>query len=280
VASFVPTLCVLSVAATARNIYLAPALPGAALLLGWWVQECAASHDPWERRAIRATSLLLVLAAIACAAAAVIVGRDAGDGLPARPLFAAVSALGVAAAAALAAQSWRTAGRGTLPRAVLGLLVAYAALLVGPASQIYRRVDAWQDLAAIGQAMRRDAEGRPLILYGPDETTRAFIDMYTRTSVMLIPLPVTAASAARLRSELAARPESLVVAQLPGRDQGRRLRELAASWGLAAAPRPAAGAAAADQGLPWAAGLPVRIAHRYDLPNGRRYVLLAATASR
>ncbi len=46
------------------------------------------------------------------------------------------------------------------------------------ASQIYRRVDGWQDLAAIGAALRRDADRRPLILFGPDETTRAFVDMY------------------------------------------------------------------------------------------------------
>ena len=39
-ASALPPLAVLlSVAATARNIYLAPALPGFALLLGWWARE-------------------------------------------------------------------------------------------------------------------------------------------------------------------------------------------------------------------------------------------------
>ena len=35
-ATALPSLALLSVAATARNIYLAPALPGFALLLGWW----------------------------------------------------------------------------------------------------------------------------------------------------------------------------------------------------------------------------------------------------
>ena len=40
-ASSLPALAVLSVAATARNIYFAPALPGFALLLGWWGREAA-----------------------------------------------------------------------------------------------------------------------------------------------------------------------------------------------------------------------------------------------
>src|SRR5580700_695905 len=38
-AASVPPLALLSVAATARNIYFAPALPGAALLLAWWARE-------------------------------------------------------------------------------------------------------------------------------------------------------------------------------------------------------------------------------------------------
>ena len=45
IATFVPTLAVLSLAATARNIYLAPALPGIALLLGWWAQGLRVEHD-------------------------------------------------------------------------------------------------------------------------------------------------------------------------------------------------------------------------------------------
>ena len=45
-ATALPSLALLSVAATARNIYLAPALPGFALLLGWWAT--LESHDRWD----------------------------------------------------------------------------------------------------------------------------------------------------------------------------------------------------------------------------------------
>ena len=77
-------------------------------------------------------------------------------------------------------------------------------LLAGPASQLYRQVEGWQDLARIGRAIAADADGRPLILFAPDETTRALIDMYTRPSVALIPGPVDPQSIARLKEAVPA----------------------------------------------------------------------------
>src|SRR5579862_3048522 len=76
-ASTLPPLTLLSVAATARNIYLAPALPGFALLLGWWVRESVAMHDRWDLRSIRVTSLLLLAAAAVFALAAAVLATDA-----------------------------------------------------------------------------------------------------------------------------------------------------------------------------------------------------------
>jgi len=275
VATFLPALGVLSIAATARNIYLAPALPGVALLLGYWVRDLVAAHDRWDAGAVRATSMLLLLAVAAAAAAAVIIGRDSWDEMSARGLFVAVSFLGLVSAAACAISAWRAAGQGQLLQGLFALLLAYSALLVGPASQIYRRVDAWQDLATIGREIEGAAAGRPVILFAPDETTRAFVDMYARTSVGLIPGPITTASVERLRSRLSSEPQSLVVTQLPGRHSSRTFRELAAHLGLEGRLGPAP--LFDDAQLPaWAADLKLRVAHLYALPNGRRYALLEA----
>ena len=281
VATFVPTVGLLSVAATARNVYLAPALPGLALLLGWWVRGLFTTYDRWDTRALLGTSSLLLFAALVCAAAVVIIGQDSWSVMNARTVFVAVSCLGLVSAAAFAISAWRATRRGLLLRGLFGLLLAYCALLVGPASQIYRRVDAWQDLATIGRAIARDATDRPLILFAPDETARAFIDMYARTSVGLIPGPITPASADRLRAELQSNPHSLVVTQLPGRSDSRTFRELKSRLGpgrLTSTPR-----SDDDQAPSWASDLELRIAHRYSLPNGRRYALLElgnAAASR
>jgi 4-amino-4-deoxy-L-arabinose transferase-like glycosyltransferase len=276
VATFVPTLAVLSVAATARNIYLAPALPGIALLLGWWLDRLHISHDAWDRRALRATSVLLLLAAAVLAFATIVVGRDAWDALPNRAGFVGIATLGLAAAGVCAVGGWRASRQARLPAAAYALLLAYCALLVGPASQIYRRVDAWQDLGAIGRGIARDAGGRPLILFAADETTRALIDMYASRTALFIPGPIDPQATQRLRAQLAERPGSLVVSQLPSRADSRTLRELAAVLGLArrlpAVPTSPPGAVTLP---PWASTSGLQVEHLYALPNGRRYALLA-----
>ena len=281
-ATFVPTLGVLSLAATARNIYLAPALPGVALLLGWWVSGLSTAQDRWDAWAIRGTAFVLLMAVIVFAAAVIFLGIDSWEMLNSRLLFAAVSAIGLGCALACALLSWHAAGRGRLPRATFFLLLAYCALLTGPASQIYPRIDAWQDLASIGRAIGRDAGGRPLILFAPDETTRAFMDMYARAPVATLAGPVTAESIERLQARFQANPQSLVVTQLPGRNYSRAFREMGARLGFAdmTGQLPPVD----DAWMPgWASGMPLRMAHRYALANGRSYAVLdwdPATTSR
>ena len=253
-ATCVPALAILSIAATARNIYLAPALPGVALLLGWWAKEVERTRYVWEVRAMRGTAILLTLGSIIAAAGVVFVGREAWETLPARGAFVVISAAGSIGAASFAIHAWRDAGQGLMVHSLRSLVFAYCLLLVGPASQIYREVDAWQDLGSIGRSIGRDAVGRPLVLFAPDETTRAFVDLYARSSVDLIVGPVTAQSIDRLRIALASQPRSLVVIQLPGRSGSR---------------------VSADDSIPaWAAAAALRVVKRYTLPHGRRYALL------
>ena len=110
-----------------------------------------------------------------------------------------------------------------------------------------------------------------MILFAPDETTRAIIDMYTRTTVSLIPGPVDTAAIDRLRTVALAAPESRVVVQLPG---GANLvaQRFAAYLGLRIGrpTHPADG----DSEPAWAGAARLRIAKTYSLPNGRRYALL------
>ena len=215
-AASLPPLLVLSFAATARNIYLAPALPGLALLVGWWAREILPGPDSWDVRALRATAAMLLLGAAVFAAALAVLGAD---------IYAAISLAGLSAAAILAIRAW-AAAREHAVHAQWALLLAYCALLIGPASQVYRRVDAWQDLAKIGRAVERDTAGRPLILLAPDETTRAIIDMYARPSVERIAGPVDAAAIDRIRSAAAAAPMSLFLVQLPSQSPQPPLRYL------------------------------------------------------
>jgi 4-amino-4-deoxy-L-arabinose transferase-like glycosyltransferase len=260
-AASLPPLLVLSLAATARNIYLAPALPGFALLVGWWAREILPGPDSWDVRALRATAAMLLLGVAVFAAALAVLGADAGNMMPDPAIYVAVSLAGLSAAAILAIRAW-AAAREHAVHAQWALLLAYCALLIGPASQVYRRVDAWQDLAKIGRAVERDTAGRPLILLAPDETTRAIIDMYARPSVERIAGPLDAAGGVdRIRSAAAAAPMSLFLVQLPSQSPQLPWRRRSPQ---------------ADVPPAWEAAK-IQMTKSYSLPNGRRYALLQVT---
>jgi 4-amino-4-deoxy-L-arabinose transferase-like glycosyltransferase len=259
-AASLPPLLLLSLAATARNIYLAPALPGFALLIGWWAREILPGLDAWDVRALRATAAMLLLGVAVFAAALAVLGADDWSSMYRLGWYVAISLIGLSAAAILAIRAWAAAREHAL-HAQWALLLAYCALLIGPASQVYRRVDPWQDLAKIARAVERDAAGKPLILLAPDETTRAIIDMYARQSVGRIAGPLDAAGIDRIRSAAAAAPMSLFLVQLPSRSPQLPWRT-----------RPAQ----ADVPPLWE-GAKIQMAKSYSLPNGRRYALLQVT---
>jgi len=261
-AAALPSLALLSMAATARNIYLAPALPGFALLLGWWTT--LESRDRWEVWALRGTAYLMLAAILVFAAVgSVLFASSAPRG------SLAIAALGLAAAALLAIGAESAARHAQIRRAQLALLLAYCVLLSVPAWPLYHEADAWQDLPSVARAIESDGRGRPLILMAPDETTQAIIDMYARTDAELVRGPLDTAALTALRERLAREPDALIVTLLPGRELvGAFLRNVE---------RFKPGAHALDDGLPpWIAASGLTIAHRYALPNGRRYALLEA----
>jgi 4-amino-4-deoxy-L-arabinose transferase len=260
-AATLPPLAVLSLAATARNIYLAPALPGAALLLGWWAQQACKGHDLWDLRALRASAGLLLLATCFGAAALISLAVDTWPTLSAPTAFIAVSALGLVGAGVFARRADVAARNAQILPGLAALLLAYCALLVGPASQAYRQVDKWQNLAAVGHAVEQDSGGRPLILFAPDETTRAMIDMYARSSVVVVQGPVDAAAIETLKTTVNRAPQSLVLTQLLGGNP-------ASAWLSISQNKKN------PVELPWLPESGLRILNRYGLPNGRRYALL------
>jgi len=271
VACIVPTLVLLSLAATARNVYLAPAMPGFALLLAWWVATSARAHDAWDLRAVRVTAALLVLAALGFGVALVGLGLDAWGSTSAAVLagFGVMGMLGVIAAAALALVAETAARRGQMQRGPYALVLAYCVLLALPAAAIYHVVDGYQDFQVIGRAIGKDSAGGSLILWAPDETTRAFLDLFARTNVDLVRAHEDEGGVVRLRELMASRPRAFVVAQWPGRDMTPTVRRMAHALGLkldTASLEPAA--------PPWAVAADLKVVHLYALPNGRRYALL------
>ncbi|HTB88285.1 MAG TPA: glycosyltransferase family 39 protein [Steroidobacteraceae bacterium] len=259
IAASLPPLILLSLAATARNIYFAPALPGIALLVAWWAREILPGPDPWDVRALRATAALLLLGVVVFVAALILVGADSWSSIPRHWTFIAIAGIGLLVTAFLSARAWAAAGDHVV-YSQWALLLAYCALLIGPASQLYRQVDTWQDLAKIGRAVERSAAGRPLILLAPDETTRAVIDMYARTAVDSIPGPLDAAGIERVRTAAAAAaPDSLFLVQLAQRS--------APGLPWRATPQEPAPPA-------WIEAATMQPMETYSAPHGRRYALL------
>ena len=270
-ACLVPTLALLSVAATARDIYFAPALPGAALLLGWWVRTASAAPDRWDRGAVRATAAMLMLASAAAAAAAALVGYEAWPALPSRLAYVVICGAGVVAAAALARRGYALAGA-RLPAALAALLVAYCALCVLPATQIYPQVDRWHDLRSVGRALRTDLDGAPLALIGADETTRAWVDLYTTVHVARVAAPLGARRLERLRAAALADPRERFLVQLGGRVWPPRIVALARAFGIHPHGH--------GNGVPaWVGPADLVVEKIYALPFGRRYALLRPAAA-
>jgi 4-amino-4-deoxy-L-arabinose transferase-like glycosyltransferase len=269
-AASLPALAVLSVAATARNIYLAPALPGVALLLGWWTREAAGTPERADVLALRATAglmLLAILVAIAAVAAGCLdAWPDPGSAAGSPLLAVAITGLGASVSVALALYAWRAAGRAQVGAALLALLLAYCSLLVGPGSQAYRLADRWQDLGSIGRAVKIDVATSPLVLVAPDETTRAWVDQYVSTTVVRIAGPMDGPAAMLLGAQLRGEPRGLALVQLEGREMAPQLQDLARRLGIKRDQ--------AVQAPAWLAAAHVQVLKRYSLPNGRRYALL------
>jgi 4-amino-4-deoxy-L-arabinose transferase-like glycosyltransferase len=262
VCSFVPALLLLSLAATARNVYLAPALPGAALLIAWWGKSIIRDADRWDLRALRATAVLLMMSTLVTALAAGAVRLDAGASLGAPALFIGLSSLGVILAGLLAVRAWNSTRR-NVSMAQCALLTAYGALLLGPVAAIYGQVDHWQNLKGIAREMQRDTAGSPLLLLAPDETTRAVIDMYVSASVLTVNGPLDEGKLARA-SDAAADSGAFILALLPGRGPPQSV------WLARMLPAP-------KNALPdWANFKGISRVKEYVLPNGRRYALLKA----
>jgi hypothetical protein len=226
--------------------------------MAWWAREILLGPDAWDVRALRATAVLLLLGAAVFTAALILVGADTWTDIRGHGIFILISGAGLLIAAFLSIQAW-AAAREHAVYSQWALLLAYCVLLVGPASQVYRQVDRWQDLAKIGRAVEQGAAGTPLILLAPDETTRAVIDLYARTVVDRISGPWDAAGIERVRAAAAAAPGSLFLVQLPKQ----------APPGLPWRAR------VEDAALPaWIEAANLGVVEIYSVPYGRRYALL------
>jgi len=260
-----PFLALLSLAATARDVYAAPALLGFGLLAGLWAHETQQSPAGFDRLALRASRILIALTAWTLAAALILFAAAREARWP----IAAAMAVALIAAAHLALRYAAHAQHsGNVVRSLAWTYTAYAAALSLTAPVVLPIIDRWQDLPALARRIHADTAHEPLALLDPDETTIAVLDRGLRTPFTILSTASGAARAPQLvagwfRTE---GPAARVLVLLPGHAPGALTHRLG---------RFLPGARAGDglAGELTAAGS-AALVQRYELPQGRRYALL------
>jgi 4-amino-4-deoxy-L-arabinose transferase-like glycosyltransferase len=262
-----PFLLLLSIAATARDVYAAPAILGFALLIGLWSKSLHEHASAWDELSLRATRgivaivtcALVTALGILAAAEAPSPGRSRVFALALAVLFVGIVALRCAA---------RRQREKEYRASVIATYAAYAAALVLSGCFIFPNVDRWQDLAALGRRIQTDSAAYDLAVLNPDETTIAMLDFRLRTAftpLVAAPADIASVVADWIRTH-GGRGE--VLTMLPGHAPGDVTR-LLARWHPFAPSGDGLAGALQDAGI-------ARIRARYELPQGRRYALLAA----
>lgn len=274
IAASLPLLVLLSLAATARDIYAAPALLGAALLVALDISESqrlgtqdGRDHLLWSRR---------LVAAIACLFAAILVvlgiaGTTSNipgvhPALAGGECFVASVVVPALAWGALrqAANSQR---RGQVLRGFQWTYAAYATVFCITSLVVFPTIDRWQDLPRLAAEIRSDTDHESLALLNPDETTIAMLDWRLRTPFRVLTADESLRQHAVSNWFAAQGSRARVLVLLPGHAAGE-LTPLLESVHL---DRRAGDGLAGELETEGVAS----IVHRYELPHGRRYALLA-----
>jgi 4-amino-4-deoxy-L-arabinose transferase-like glycosyltransferase len=266
VAAVVPFLTLLSLAATARDVYAAPAVLGLAVLIALWVTDDSGPRGRLDTLAFSGTRVLVALMAGAFVIALLIIAA-AYHKTSSIPWM-------LTAAVVILVSAWllRLARRAQRRHEPLGSFAwtycAYATALCLTALLVFPVVDRWQNLSALAAVIRSDTGSAPLGLLDPDETTIAVLDDHLRTPFDI--LSTQGSSPERVVSDWFAGhgSDARVLVLLPGHARGEltewleRVRPVAPPGDGVAGALVSAGAAQ-----------PVR---SYELPEGRRYALLRA----
>ncbi len=267
VCAALPFLLVLSIAATARDIYSAPALLSIGVLVALWMADAQLAPTRLDEWAMRATRWLVAL--IACGFAAFTAVMAAATSV--YPYLLATAAILIVSGES-ARRSARAQRHHDLRGSFRWIYASYVAAVCIAGIAVFPAIDRWHDLGQLARRIHGDSEHCELALLNPDETTIAMLDHGLRTRFAILdsdaPFPGQAGSTPeRLVSHwLDAHRGGCVLVLLPGHAPG----ELTRFIGQLRPIKPP------DDGI--AGTLESRgvasVLRRYEVPQGRRYALL------
>ncbi|HEX5460030.1 MAG TPA: glycosyltransferase family 39 protein [Steroidobacteraceae bacterium] len=275
VAAALPFLLLLSLAATARDIYAAPALLGVSLLIALYLSEVQRLDSPAHRDTLLWTRVLVATIACLCATALVVLGIGAVTSNSARlgdrALTIGKYSVALVITLALAVYGLRQAANcrhgAQVLRGFQWAYAAYAAAFCIASLIAFPTVDRWQHLPRLAAQIHSDTEHASLALLNPDETTVAMLDRRLRTPFAVLTAGATSPQNAVSHWFAVHGARARVLVLLPGHAPGELTPLLQ---------RVHLGRTAGDGvvGELQAEGT-ARIVRRYQLPHGRRYALLA-----
>ncbi len=272
IAASLPFLVLLSVAATARDIYSAPALLAFGPLIALWISELVNRHRPatrLDRFAIRGTFVLVAIIAVAFAAALSVFAAASGGGATVTFAINAVTVMTIAAIGLRFAARLRDSN--DVLRSLAWIYTTYVAIVTLTGLAVFPTIDRWQDLPTLGRSIYDDARSHPLALLQPDETTIAMMDHRLRTPFAT--LDDRTLGPQRLVSDWfkAQGTSALVLVKLPGRTPGE-ISKLLGRFRRMPAPDDGIAASLSKERV-------ARVVRYYELAEGRRYALLAPPAA-
>jgi 4-amino-4-deoxy-L-arabinose transferase-like glycosyltransferase len=262
VAAALPFLVILSLAATARDIYAAPAMLGLSVLIALWAKEAQGNPGQLDRFALTGTRVLVAaFAFVLIGFVALVATQDSPIGLKIT-LPVGIAAIGTIALLA----AGKAQRRGDVQRSLVCTYGAYTAMLCLAAAVAFPTVDEWQNLPLVAEAIHRDSRDMSLGLLDPDETTIAILDddLLTPASILTTQNGNTQTLVTEWIRSHGSRARVLV--DLPGHAAGPVTR-LIARYVTVKPPGDGIAATLTANGA-------ARILRRYELPQGRRYVLL------
>jgi len=265
----VPFLALLSFAATARDVYAAPALLGFGLLVGLWAHDARNSAGRLDRLVVRSTRWLLALIAWTLAGALVVFTAAGAVPWPAGATAALAVVGSMHGALLLAARAERS---GNVEQSLGWIYSGYAVALCLAAFVALPIIDRWQDLPALARRIHADTAQQRLALLNPDETTIAMLDFRLNTPFTILTTVDAGGAEVSAQQTVAGwfeheGPAARVLVLLPGHAAGAVTQWLG---------RFLPGAPADDDGVAGAllASDTATLVQRYELPQGRRYALL------
>ncbi len=255
-----PNALLLSVSATARDIYFAPLLPAVALMIALWMQRARRRPAAIDRFAVKATAVLLfAVTSFLCFVVLWFILRPLARA-PLSVTFISLASVGGTVALVLALRGLAQMRRVTLGTSYMraGAAVLLFAVTAAPAAVIIMNMQ--QDLSRLAYDVRAVSGERPVVLYQPDETTLGFMDYYDSGEHKPIADAIETRAREKLRLELASHPDACVLLSLP---ESRRPRAVVASLDMEDANR-------------FAAALGLKVLDTMGVRRGRHYALLAA----